>query len=106
MMIVAHNPNKFLSGYSQMFESAFLANLRQRHGTKRMLANVVYNEYISDKLHVHMNATKWTTLASFVQYLGRTSKCVVDETEKVGLKSNVERLIMHCYTVGMVYTIY
>ncbi|KAJ0403739.1 hypothetical protein ATCC90586_006549 [Pythium insidiosum] len=82
MLIVANNPDKFLSGYSEMFEQAFLENLRRRHGTKRMQANVVYNEYISDKLHVHMNATQWTTLGSFVQYLGRTGKCVVDETEK------------------------
>jgi DNA/RNA-binding protein KIN17 len=50
-----------------------------------MRASVVYNEYIADKLHIHMNATQWTTLGTFVQYLGRTGKCTVDETEKVGL---------------------
>lgn len=64
------------------FESAFLENLKRRHGTKRMRATVVYNEYIADKLHTHMNATQWTTLGTFVQYLGRTGKCTVDETEK------------------------
>lgn len=47
-----------------------------------MRATVVYNEYIADKLHTHMNATQWTTLGTFVQYLGRTGKCSVDETEK------------------------
>lgn len=67
------------------FENTFLENLKRRHGTKRMRATVVYNEYIADKLHVHMNATQWTTLGTFVQYLGRTGKCSVDETEKVGL---------------------
>ncbi|KAK1947570.1 DNA/RNA-binding protein KIN17 [Phytophthora citrophthora] len=82
MLIVAANPNKFMSGYSEMFEEAFLENLRRRHGTKRMRATHVYNEYIADKLHIHMNATQWTTLGSFVQYLGRTGKCTVDETEK------------------------
>ncbi|KAG7391947.1 hypothetical protein PHYBOEH_006518 [Phytophthora boehmeriae] len=82
MLIVAADPDKFMSGYSEMFEEAFLENLRRRHGTKRMRATHVYNEYIADKLHVHMNATQWTTLGSFVQYLGRTGKCVVDETEK------------------------
>ncbi|KAL4099238.1 hypothetical protein PRIC1_007044 [Phytophthora ramorum] len=82
MLIVANDPDKFMSGYSEMFEEAFLENLRRRHGTKRMRASHVYNEYIADKLHVHMNATQWTTLAGFVQYLGRTGKCVVDETEK------------------------
>jgi len=29
-----------------------------------------------------MNSTKWTTLSDFVQYLGRTGKCVVEETER------------------------
>ncbi|RLN70600.1 hypothetical protein BBJ29_003746 [Phytophthora kernoviae] len=82
MLIVAADPNKFMSGYSEMFEEAFLENLRRRHGTKRMRAAHVYNEYIADKLHTHMNSTQWETLGSFVQYLGRTGKCVVDETEK------------------------
>ncbi|DAZ94846.1 TPA: hypothetical protein N0F65_012535 [Lagenidium giganteum] len=82
MLIVANNPDKFMSEYSEQFETAFLENLRRRHSTTRVRANVVYNEYIQDKLHVHMNATQWTTLNSFVQYLGRTGKCMVDETEK------------------------
>ncbi|CAH0487408.1 unnamed protein product [Peronospora farinosa] len=82
MLIVANDPNKFMSGYSEMFEEAFLENLRRRHGTKRMRATHVYNEYIADKMHIHMNATQWETLGSFVQYLGRVGKCTVDETEK------------------------
>ncbi|RLN90756.1 hypothetical protein BBJ28_00015146 [Nothophytophthora sp. Chile5] len=82
MLLVANDPDKFMSGYSEMFEEAFLENLRRRHGTKRMRATHVYNEYIADKLHVHMNATQWETLGTFVQYLGRMGKCVVDETEK------------------------
>ncbi|KDO30767.1 hypothetical protein SPRG_04668 [Saprolegnia parasitica CBS 223.65] len=82
MLIVASNPNKFIQGYSELFEAAFMANLRQRHTTKRVRAHVVYNEYIRDKNHIHMNATRWTTLSGFVQYLGKTGKCIVDETEK------------------------
>jgi DNA/RNA-binding protein KIN17 len=91
MLIVANNPDKFLSEYSDEFERTFLENLRRRHGTKRMAANVVYNEYIADKLHVHMNATQWTTLGGFVQYLGRTGKCVVDETEKGWFMQYIDR---------------
>nr|CCA18158.1 conserved hypothetical protein [Albugo laibachii Nc14] len=82
MLIVANNPDRFIGGYSAQFERAFLENLKLRHGTKRVRANVVYNEYISDKMHIHMNATQWTTLSGFIQYLGRKSKCLVDETEK------------------------
>ena len=29
-----------------------------------------------------MNATKWLTLTEFVQYLGKTGQCRVDETPK------------------------
>ena len=57
--------------------------LSRRHGTKRIHANVVYQEYIADKQHVHMNSTQWSTLSGFVQYLGKTGKAVVEETEKV-----------------------
>merc|ERR1712170_264135 len=56
--------------------------LKRCHGTKRTFANQVYQEYIKDKEHVHMNATKWVTLSGFIQYLGKSGKCTVDETEK------------------------
>jgi DNA/RNA-binding protein KIN17 len=53
-----------------------------RFGTKRVLANRVYQEYISDKSHLHMNSTRWVTLTEFVKHLGRTGVARVDETEK------------------------
>jgi len=56
--------------------------VRVRWRTKRVYANKVYNEYISDKNHVHMNATVWQSLAGFVQHLGRTGQCAIDKTEK------------------------
>jgi DNA/RNA-binding protein KIN17 len=43
---------------------------------------MVYQEYIKDRNHVHMNATCWVTLSGFVQYLGRTGKCRIEETPK------------------------
>lgn len=33
--------------------------------------NIVYNEYISDREHVHMNSTQWETLTDFTKWLGR-----------------------------------
>jgi len=42
----------------------------------------VYNEYIADRHHVHMNSTNWLTLTDFVKHLGKTGQCRVDETEK------------------------
>jgi DNA/RNA-binding protein KIN17 len=56
--------------------------MRRRFGTKRVRANQVYQEYIADKSHLHMNATRWVTLTEFVKHLGRSGIARVDETEK------------------------
>ena len=50
--------------------------------TKRVKANTVYQEFIQDRNHLHMNATRWVTLTEFVKHLGRTGVARVDETEK------------------------
>ena len=46
------------------------------------MANQVYNEYISDRNHLHMNSTIWETLTHFIKYLGKEGIAEVDETEK------------------------
>jgi DNA/RNA-binding protein KIN17 len=38
-----------------------------------------------------MNATCWVTLTSFVKHLGRSGKCVIDETEKGWFVTWVEK---------------
>lgn len=40
-------------------------------GTKRVHNNIVYNEYIGHREHIHMNATQWETLTDFTKWLGR-----------------------------------
>lgn len=40
-------------------------------GTKRVQNNIVYNEYINDREHVHMNSTQWETLTEFTKWLGK-----------------------------------
>lgn len=60
----------------------FLLTLAVRFGEKRVFANLVYNEYISDKTHAHMNATSWSSLSGFVRYLGKTGKAIIEETPK------------------------
>ena len=42
-----------------------MTNTEYRHRTKRIRANQVYNEYIQDRNHIHMNSTRWTTLTEF-----------------------------------------
>uniref|UniRef100_A0A672TC93 DNA/RNA-binding protein KIN17 n=1 Tax=Sinocyclocheilus grahami TaxID=75366 RepID=A0A672TC93_SINGR len=60
----------------------FVELLRRRFGTKRVHNNIVYNEYISHREHVHMNSTQWETLTDFTKWLGREGYCKVDETPK------------------------
>eukprot|EP01039_Chlorochromonas_danica_P007840 gene7842-8653_t len=82
MRLFAENPNSVLDEFSKEFERGYLDTLNRGHGCKRILANRVYQEYIADKHHIHMNATVWTTLTGFLKYLGKEGKAIVDETEK------------------------
>ena len=82
MKIFSENAKGIMDRYSREFETYYLQTLRQRHTTKRVNANNVYQEMIQDKQHIHMNSTRWATLTDFVMYLGKTGKCVVDETER------------------------
>eukprot|EP00048_Salpingoeca_helianthica_P017420 m.237137 g.237137 ORF g.237137 m.237137 type:complete len:411 (+) comp20964_c0_seq1:39-1271(+) len=82
LLLVAERPSKFVEEFSREFKSAFLTLLKQRYPSKRVAANVVYNEYIADKEHTHMNSTEWRTLTSFVHHLGHEGLCIVDETPK------------------------
>lgn len=100
-MVFSENSSKYLDNFSREFESEFITLLSRRwgafavapygnnfllliyrFGTTRVMANLVYQEYISDKQHVHMNATKWSSLTEFVKYLGKEGKCEVEDTEK------------------------
>ena len=82
MSLVAQNANKYIDSFSSDFESLFLELLHRRFGEKRVFANQVYQEYIAERHHIHMNATMWSSLTTFCKYLGRTGKCKVDETER------------------------
>ena len=82
LLLFADNSSKYMDGFSAEFSNGYINTLRRRFGTKRVHANIVYQEYINDKDHIHMNATKWFTLTDYVKYLGRKGICVVDETEK------------------------
>ncbi|CAE6429953.1 unnamed protein product [Rhizoctonia solani] len=82
MLVVGENAGRHISDFSGQFQSEFVTLLSRRFGTKRVRANQVYQEYIQDKHHVHMNATRWVTLTEFCKHLGRTGVAHVDETEK------------------------
>ncbi|KAG0222290.1 hypothetical protein BGW41_006079, partial [Actinomortierella wolfii] len=82
ILLVAESPEKYINSYSAEFQSEFMKLLSTRYGTRRVQANHVYQEYISDRQHLHMNATKWTTLTEFVKHLGKEGLAIVDETPK------------------------
>lgn len=91
LLLFADNPDRFLDSFSEEFLEGYLSLLKRRFGTKRVHANNVYQEYIQDRDHVHMNATQWETLTDFVKWLGREGHCVVDETEKGWYVAYVDR---------------
>ncbi|NXS02471.1 KIN17 protein, partial [Oxylabes madagascariensis] len=82
LLLASENPQQFMDYFSEEFRNDFLELLRRRYGTKRVHNNIVYNEYISHREHIHMNATQWETLTDFTKWLGREGLCKVDETPK------------------------
>jgi DNA/RNA-binding protein KIN17 len=82
MQVVGANAKTFIHDYSMQFKRDFIQLLRTSHGEKWVHVNHFYQEYISNKEHVHMNATKWPSLTEFTKYLGREGICRVKEEEK------------------------
>ncbi|KAF2095047.1 hypothetical protein NA57DRAFT_45386 [Rhizodiscina lignyota] len=83
MQVIGEDPRKAINEFSQQFLSDFMRLLRTAHGEKKVHLNHFYQEYINDKHHIHMNATKWNSLTDFGKHLGREGLCrVYDEGEK------------------------
>ena len=82
MLLVGEDPRKAINDFSTQFNHDFLQLLRTAHGEKKVHVNHFYQEYIANKEHVHMNATKWPSLTEYTKYLGREGICRVEETDK------------------------
>ncbi|CAG8492401.1 8858_t:CDS:2 [Funneliformis mosseae] len=82
MDLLKESPSTYMHGYSKQFQDDFVKLISRRWGTKRVHANLVYQEYIADRHHVHMNGTIWETLTDFVKHLGKEGICHVDDTQK------------------------
>ena len=82
MLLVGEDPKKYINNFSTQFQRDFMQLLRVGHGEKKVHINQFYQEYISNKEHVHMNATKWPSLTEFAKHLGREGLCRVTEDEK------------------------
>ncbi|CAB0045144.1 unnamed protein product [Trichogramma brassicae] len=90
-LLFREQAHEYLKQFSEQFVRDFLEVVRRQFGSKRVSANRVYQDYIAERNHVHMNSTHWTTLSDFVKYLGKTGKCVVDETEKGWFITYIDR---------------
>lgn len=82
MLLIGEDPRKHISDFSNQFQRDFLQLLRTAHGEKKVHMNHFYQEYISNKEHVHMNATRWPSLTEFAKHLGREGICRVEDNEK------------------------
>ncbi|CAL9734863.1 hypothetical protein MOSE0_G01354 [Monosporozyma servazzii] len=78
---ISNVTQKDVDKYSQQFEDSFLLLLKLSHGEKWIEANKFYNEFIQDKEHIHMNATKFTSLNKFIQHLGKAGKIKIQLDE-------------------------
>ena len=105
MLVVGENAGRHIQDYSMQFQSEFVALLSRTYvlssrvstpisswlltafgffscGTQRVKANNIYQEYIRDKHHLHMNSTRWVTLTGFISHLGQAGIVRVEDTEK------------------------
>ena len=82
MLLIGEDPRKHISDYLNQFQRDFLQLLRTSHGEKKIHMNHFYQEYISNKEHIHMNSTRWPSLTEFAKHLGRESLCRVEDNEK------------------------
>lgn len=92
LQVFSEDPSSFIARFSDTFRKEFLLVLRRRYGTNMVNANTVYQEYIKDRDHLHMNATKWTTLSEFTMEMGREGLCRVEERDDGWWMSYVDRL--------------
>ncbi|KAJ3036879.1 hypothetical protein HDV00_002222 [Rhizophlyctis rosea] len=82
MQLFGESSDKYLNSFSKEFQQDFIKLLSRRYGTRRVHANLVYQEYISDRTHIHMNATHWNSLTEFCMHLGKEGICEVEDTPK------------------------
>ena len=67
---------------SRIFQAGFVKILSHRHSTNKINANLVYQEFIADRHHIHLSGTRWGSVREFCHYLGRQNICKVEETDK------------------------
>lgn len=89
-LIVCEDTNQFVSQFSKEFMDGFLYILKTRYRSKKILANTVYQEYIKERDHVHMNATRWLNLTEFAEWLGEEGYTKTEDSERGALITYID----------------
>lgn len=66
--------NEFLSGFCAVL-NGFSSRQKLKKGSEALEdewvdSNLVYQEYIKDRHHIHLSATRWNSVARFVRFMG------------------------------------
>ena len=94
MQLIGEDPRKAINDFSRQLQNDFVQLLKTGHGEKTINANHFYQEYIAHKEHIHMNATRWTSLTEFVKHLGREGIVRVEEDEKNNERGGASGLML------------
>lgn len=90
-LIVSEDPERFVNEFSHRFMEGFMYILEKRYRTKKILANTIFQEYIKERDHIHLNSTRWTTLTEFSNWLGEKGFVKVEESERGVMITYIDR---------------
>lgn len=93
MRVFAQDSGQFLDEFSRTFEETFVELLKQKFFGRSFPINKIYMEYIKDKHHIHMNATKWSTLSEFAYYLERKGLVQCEAVDKGVMVTLIDRTL-------------
>lgn len=85
--------NEFLSGFCAVLQG-FSVRQKLKKGAAANFddewvdSNLVYQEYIKDRHHIHLSATRWKSVAGFVRFLGQ--KGIAEVKRKKATSSGYE----------------
>lgn len=78
MDLFAANPQHFINQFTDSLLQSFSA-LCKRHAGKRIAISSIYQEYISDRSHVHLSSTRFSNLKELANHLAETGVCEMEE---------------------------
>lgn len=91
MAAFSENPDAFVDRFSNEFQAGVLSLLKVRFAGRLVAANTVYQEYISDKEHLHMNATRWRSLTHFVTEMRDSGILRAEESDRGWMVQYIEQ---------------